>query len=119
MIRARDLYLRCVDAEPNYAPAWACLGRAHRFIGKYREDLAEDFGRAEKAFRKAFALNPNLALAHNFYTLQTRVRAFMLRLKRYRDIALSIHSESRASSNRKCSAAWEDRVVAKSFIRRI
>ena len=68
MIRARDLYLRCVDAEPKYAPAWACLGRTYRFIGKYGEEQAVDFGRAEKAFRKAFVLNPELALAHNLYT---------------------------------------------------
>ena len=73
MILARDLYLRSVEADPKYAPAWACLGRTHRFLGKYGvEDQATNLARAEEAFRKAFALNPELALAHNFYTaLQT------------------------------------------------
>ncbi len=72
MSLARDLYLRCVELDPKYAPAWACLGRAHRFIGKFVEVNAHNLARAEEAFRKAFALNPDLALAHNFYTsLQT------------------------------------------------
>ena len=30
---ARDLYLRCVDADPRYAPAWARLGRIHHVMG--------------------------------------------------------------------------------------
>ena len=32
---ARDLYLQCLDDDPDYAPAWACLGRTHRFIEKF------------------------------------------------------------------------------------
>ena len=32
---ARDLYLRCVEEDPRYAPAWARLGRMYRVIGKY------------------------------------------------------------------------------------
>jgi TolB-like protein/tetratricopeptide (TPR) repeat protein len=68
MMLARDLYLQSVEADPKYAPAWACLGRAHRYIGKLVGDGAANLTRAEEAFRKAFALNPELALAHNFYT---------------------------------------------------
>jgi TolB-like protein len=68
MLRARDLYLRSVDADAKYAPAWACLGRAHRYIGKFGGGEATHLTLAEEAFRKAFALNPDLALAHNFYT---------------------------------------------------
>jgi serine/threonine protein kinase/Flp pilus assembly protein TadD len=72
MVLARDVYLRSVEADPKYAPAWAGLGRSYRLIGKCVEDLAENLSRADDAFRKAFALNPDLALAHNFYTsLQT------------------------------------------------
>jgi tetratricopeptide (TPR) repeat protein len=73
MTLARDLYLRSVEADPEYAPAWACLGRVYRIIGKYRmEDLARNLAHAEDAFQTAFALNPDLALAHNYYTyLQT------------------------------------------------
>lgn len=68
MTLARDLYIRCLEADPRYAPAWARLGRVHRFIGKFVGDEAENLSRAEEAFQKAFSLNPELALAHNFYT---------------------------------------------------
>jgi len=69
MILARDLYLACVNLDPEYAPAWACLGRTHRFVGKFGAgDESENFALAEEAFRKAFALTPESALAHNFYT---------------------------------------------------
>jgi serine/threonine protein kinase len=68
MTLARDLYIRCLEADPRYAPAWARLGRVHRFIGKFVGDEAENLGRAEEAFQKSFSLNPELALAHNFYT---------------------------------------------------
>jgi len=68
MILARDLYIRCLEADPRYAPAWARLGRAHRFIGKFGGDEGEILARAEEAFQKSFSLNPDLAIAHNFYT---------------------------------------------------
>jgi len=68
MILARDLYIRCLEADPRYAPAWARLGRLHRFIGKFVGDEDENLKRAEEAFQKSFSLNPELALAHNFYT---------------------------------------------------
>ncbi len=68
MVLARDLYIRCLEADPRYAPAWARLGRVHRFIGKFVGEEAENLGRAEGAFQKSFSLNPDLALAHNFYT---------------------------------------------------
>jgi eukaryotic-like serine/threonine-protein kinase len=67
---ARDLYLKAVEADPSYAPAWARLGRVLRNIGKYGrtpEDRAE-YQRGEEAFQRAFTLNPDLALAHNLYT---------------------------------------------------
>ena len=70
MIKARDLYLRCVDLDSNYAPAWARLGRAYRILGKFDPgDASEKLMRADEAFKKAFSLNPELALAHNFYTV--------------------------------------------------
>jgi tetratricopeptide (TPR) repeat protein len=37
-------------------------------IGKFKHETG-DLLRAEEAFRKAFTLNPELALAHNFYTV--------------------------------------------------
>ncbi len=68
MMLARDLYLRSVEADPQYAPAWASLARAYRYIGKFVGDGTANFAHAEDAFQKAFALNPDLAVAHNFYT---------------------------------------------------
>ncbi|HEV2174199.1 MAG TPA: hypothetical protein VGR71_11555, partial [Nitrospira sp.] len=68
MIVARDLYLQSVDADPQYSPAWAHLGRAYRYIGKFLGEKSENDARADDAFQKAFKLNPDLALAHSFYT---------------------------------------------------
>jgi non-specific serine/threonine protein kinase len=64
---ARDLYQRCVDLDPRFAPAWARLGRCHRVIGKYIDGAPESESRAEDAFRRALALNPHLSIAHTFY----------------------------------------------------
>jgi len=65
---ARDLYLRCVEADPCYAPAWARLGRIHHVMAKYLTTGAgEGLERAEAAFRQALDLNPDLAIAHKFY----------------------------------------------------
>jgi serine/threonine protein kinase/tetratricopeptide (TPR) repeat protein len=64
---ARDLYQRCLELEPSLAPAWAHLGRCHRVIGKYIDDSANNYPRAEAAFRRALELNPRLSIAHKFY----------------------------------------------------
>ena len=65
---ARDLYLRCVEADPCYAPAWARLGRIHHVMAKYLPTGAgEGPERAESALRQALDLNPDLAIAHKFY----------------------------------------------------
>ena len=65
---ARDLYLRCVDADPGFAPAWARLGRIFRVMAKWgRTGIADNTARAETAFRRALELNPELPLAHNLY----------------------------------------------------
>ncbi len=61
---ARDLYLKCVEEDPLFAPAWARLGRCCRIIAKFGGD-PENFSRAEEALRRALKLNPDLALAHN------------------------------------------------------
>ena len=67
---ARDLYVRAVEADPTYAPAWARLGRVLRNMGKYSRtpDAPAHFARAEEAFQRAFRLSPDLPLAHNLYT---------------------------------------------------
>ena len=69
LVLARDLYLKCLAEDPQFAPAWARLGRVHRVIAKY--DLTDDDNSvelAEQAFRKALELSPDLPLAHNLYT---------------------------------------------------
>jgi serine/threonine protein kinase/tetratricopeptide (TPR) repeat protein len=65
---ARDLYLRCVEEDPRYSPAWARLGRMYRVLGKYfRQGRDENLALAEDAFKRALEINPDLALAHNLY----------------------------------------------------
>lgn len=64
---ARDLYRRCVETDPRYAPAWAQLGRCYRLIGKGMEHGRENLALAESAFQRALSLNADLPLAHSQY----------------------------------------------------
>jgi eukaryotic-like serine/threonine-protein kinase len=65
---ALDLYRECVEADPDYAPAWAGLGRMHRMLGKYLDRSHEArFREAEAAVRRALELNPDLSYAENLY----------------------------------------------------
>jgi non-specific serine/threonine protein kinase len=81
---ARELYLQCLREDPNYAPAWARLGRVIRFIEKFGEGSDRELSAVDDAYRKAFAINPDLAIAHNLYTLvecdQGRADQAVLRL---------------------------------------
>ena len=65
---ARDLYRECLDEDPDYAPAWARLGRCYRFLEKFGVEGPESLELAMWAFHRAFALSPDLPLAHNLYT---------------------------------------------------
>jgi DNA-binding winged helix-turn-helix (wHTH) protein/tetratricopeptide (TPR) repeat protein len=65
---ARDFYLKSVEADPAYAPAWARLGRIHHVMGKYLPSGTPDgLVQAEAAFRRALELNPDLAITHKLY----------------------------------------------------
>jgi DNA-binding winged helix-turn-helix (wHTH) protein/tetratricopeptide (TPR) repeat protein len=65
---ARDLYLRCVEEDPRFAPAWARLGRIHHVMGKYLETgTGASLEQAEAAFRRALDLNPDLPMAHKLF----------------------------------------------------
>jgi TolB-like protein len=64
---ARDLYLRCLEADGRYAPAWARLGRCYRLLGKAGEAPQENLAKAESSLRRALDLNPGLALAHKLF----------------------------------------------------
>jgi eukaryotic-like serine/threonine-protein kinase len=66
---ARALYERAVLLDPGYAPAWARLGRVLRVLSKYGgPDPEADLVRAERAFERALALNPDLTMAHHLYS---------------------------------------------------
>jgi DNA-binding winged helix-turn-helix (wHTH) protein len=69
MLVARDLYWTCLAEDPSFAPAWAWLGRCCWFIDKFVESSFAKQELAEAAFQRAFALDPDLACAHQFYTL--------------------------------------------------
>jgi serine/threonine protein kinase len=83
---ARRLYEQCVGEDPEFAPAWARLGRMYRVEAKYglAPDAADALARAEAAFTKALALNPDLPLAHSYYAAleidMNRVEQAMVRL---------------------------------------
>jgi len=64
---ARDLYARCLEEDPRFAPAWARLGRCHWMIDKYVEASPDGPERAEEALRRALELNPRLSIAHKYY----------------------------------------------------
>jgi eukaryotic-like serine/threonine-protein kinase len=64
----RKLYEQALELDPGYAPAWARLGRMLRVMAKYSGTAAQgDRQKAERAFERALALNPDLSMAHHFY----------------------------------------------------
>jgi TolB-like protein/tRNA A-37 threonylcarbamoyl transferase component Bud32/tetratricopeptide (TPR) repeat protein len=64
---ARELYERALALDPNYAPAWARLGRARRVLAKWQGGSrgADLMPAAERAFRRALELDPDLAIAYD------------------------------------------------------
>jgi DNA-binding winged helix-turn-helix (wHTH) protein/tetratricopeptide (TPR) repeat protein len=89
LLLARDLYRECVEEDPDYAPAWARLGRCYRFLQKFGEEGTKNLELAQWAFRRAFSLNPDLSIAHNLYSQIEadlgRAQDAMVRLLRYAD----------------------------------
>jgi len=81
---ARDLYLRALDEDSRYAPAWARLARIYLLLGKYGKDGPSLYGKAESAARRALELNPDLPMGHNalahIEVATGRARDAMLRL---------------------------------------
>jgi TolB-like protein len=69
LLAARELYRACLEDDPHYAPAWARLGRVYRVLAKFGGgDSDGAMGHAREAFERAFALNPDLPLAHSLFT---------------------------------------------------
>jgi TolB-like protein/tetratricopeptide (TPR) repeat protein len=65
---ARNIYLQVVRADPDYAPAWARLGRIYRLMAKYAAESDPQLVRmSEESLRRALAINPELSLAHYMY----------------------------------------------------
>lgn len=69
---ARDLYVECLCEDPQYAPAWARLGRCYRLSAKFGSASADEVRRnldlARAAFDRALGLDPDLPEAHNLLT---------------------------------------------------
>jgi serine/threonine protein kinase/tetratricopeptide (TPR) repeat protein len=57
---AIDMLEKATTLEPNYAPAWAHLGRAYTTNASLQFGGREDYGNAQAAYEKAIALNPAL-----------------------------------------------------------
>ncbi len=54
---------RAVGLDPNYAPAWAALGRRYYIDSQYSDGGEAMFQKSNTALERALALDPNLALA--------------------------------------------------------
>ena len=66
---AAELYESALSEDPDYAPAWARLGRVYRVMAKYGMENVDGYlQRAEHAFRRSLEINPDLSIAHNHYT---------------------------------------------------
>lgn len=77
---AIKMYEQCVSVDPNYAPAWARLGRARWLWDKYTSGSREGLRAANEAFQKALQLSPDLPLTHHLYTHLQVTRAGPKRL---------------------------------------
>jgi serine/threonine protein kinase len=66
---AGEMYQSALDEDPDFAPAWAKLGRVHRVLAKFGAERQEEHLRkADEAFQRALEINPDLSVAHNLYT---------------------------------------------------
>jgi len=57
---AIEMLAKATTLEPNYAPAWAQLGRAYTTNASLQSGGREHYGKAQAAFEKALVLNPAL-----------------------------------------------------------
>jgi serine/threonine protein kinase len=65
--QALRLYEQCLELDPDFAPAWAQLGRCRRVIAKFMDASRESAASSEAALRRALELDPRLSLAHKYY----------------------------------------------------
>lgn len=69
MQEARDLCWAALAEDPGFAAAWAWLGRCCWFLHKFAPRSGATDELAQAALERAFALDPDLSVAHQFYTL--------------------------------------------------
>lgn len=84
MLTARELCWTALAEEPGFAQAWAWLGRCSWFLHKFAPGTGATAELAQAALERAFALDADLAAAHQFSTLVEvdtgRAREAMVRL---------------------------------------
>lgn len=68
MTLAREMYWTCLAEDPTFASAWAWLGRCCWFLAKFGSSKSSNVELAEASFTRAFGIDPDLAVAHQFYT---------------------------------------------------
>jgi tetratricopeptide (TPR) repeat protein len=61
---SREMFLRAIELDPAYAPAWAGLATAHGCLNEWFGTGAAGLVKAEKTSRMALELAPRLAEAH-------------------------------------------------------
>jgi serine/threonine protein kinase len=68
-VEALDLYRRSVERDPQFAPAWARLGRCYRLLGKFGDPAraVAYVTRGKQAIERALAINADLSVAHHLY----------------------------------------------------
>lgn len=69
MSLARELYWTCLAEDPTFAPGWVWLGRCCWFLAKFGASQSTNAELAQAAFQRAFVLDSDLGIAHQFYTL--------------------------------------------------
>jgi DNA-binding winged helix-turn-helix (wHTH) protein len=69
ILKARELFWFSLSHDPQFASAWAWLGRTCHLLEKFNDHLSSA-DLAEAAFQRAFLIDPDLACAHQFYTQQ-------------------------------------------------
>ncbi|NGP77997.1 protein kinase [Balneolaceae bacterium YR4-1] len=76
-----DYFMKAIEEDPEYAPAWAVLGEALIYIDFYKYDTMDNYSvTPREATDRALSLNPDLAEAHAsqgilFYTQKRGTQA--------------------------------------------
>ncbi len=69
LVGVRDLLRESVERDGGFAPSWALYGRTCRIMAKYFGENSEEHQRiAADAFERAFEIDPESPIAHNYYT---------------------------------------------------